>query len=383
MLLLSAFSALWLPLLATAHPAPACSTSTVTGFETVTGPVNIDTSPLTPFNTPKISPINQTAWEYWYFDAASSDGTSGMTVGFFRDPSLAFLGQGILRVDIDAVLPNGTLFSTIIFVNQSTVTTCPDQTTGLWNTSSAGIEISFTVSSNLQNAKIVVKSPQVSGTLTLDSVAPPLYPAGEHYPSSTASMALGPLIYWNEPIPGAIAHASFTWGGTPFHIDGFGSEVRNWGPFIWDYISKSWYWLHLNVGPYTLVYWSWVSGIDGKTYTTGWLSKCGVEVFSTRNGSPNEAGYPTMTLLYGNGVHGQIGDNSTGIVLDFVGEENGGNKWHFELNHTNVEFTVPVQVNTKYTRFVNTVKGGELDGEQWTGVGISEQDITSVVTPLP
>lgn len=385
MLLLSVVSTLSSLLLipfAAAHPSATCSSSIMTGFSTVSGPVAIDTSPLTPFNTPKISALNETAWEYWYFDITSRRGDSGLTVAFFRDPSVAILGQGVLRVDINAVFPNGTTFTTMFFVNQSTVTTCPTKTTGIWNTTSSGIDISFTVSSDLKTAEIVVKSPDVQGSLTLASTSPPLYPAGEHYPSSTASMELAPLIYWNEPIAGAVAHASFNIAGTPLEIDGFGSEVRNWGPFTWDVISERWQWFHLDVGPYTVVYWWFVSAIDGKTYTTGWLSENGVKIFSTRNGSKNKSGYATMKLLYGGKAHDQFGDNSTGIVLDFFGEEKGCRSWHFEMNHTYVEFVVPIQANTKYTRFTNTAVGGE-GSKKFKGVGISEQAVIDAVIPLP
>jgi hypothetical protein len=159
MFLLFLLAAVVLPFIVASHPSPACTTNVATGFESVQGPVNINTSPLDPFEVPKLSAINETAWEYWYFDSVSSDGKSGVAVTFFKDPSVSFLGLGNLRVGLDAVWSNGTKFSTMLFVNESTVTTCGDTTQGVWNTTSQGIIFSFEVSKNLKQVNIVVAGP--------------------------------------------------------------------------------------------------------------------------------------------------------------------------------------------------------------------------------
>lgn len=384
------FSALLLAGLTVAHPSPPCVTNTLTGFQSATGPVKIDTSPLTPFNTPRISALNQTAWEYWYFDTVSSTDKSSLAIAFFRDPNLAVFKQGNLRVSIDATFPNGTSFNTMVFVNQSTVTTCPKQTIGVWNTTSRGIEFSFVTSSDLKTAKIVVKTPQVQGTFSIKASAPPLYPAGENYPSARANMALAPLTYWDMPIPGGNAHSDLTISGTSFKINGPGSSVRNWAPYIWESLSKKWYWTHQDVGPYTVVYWQFVSAFDGKTYTTGWLSKDGKIIFKTRNGSKNKNGYATSRLLYKTGanVHGRFADKNTGMVLDFFGPEKGhGGKsqhWHFEFTHTTINFEVPTQSNTKYSRFPTVAFGGEkcATQEKKRGFGLMEQAAIIKVVPV-
>ncbi|TVY17456.1 Diels-Alderase ccsF [Lachnellula arida] len=381
LLLLS--SALLLPIVASLA-SPACTTSLVTGFEAVQGPVTINTSPTDPFEVPKLSAINETAWEYWYFDAVSSDGKSGVAITFFKDPSLAFLGYRNLRVGLDAVWSNGTKFSTVLFVNESTVTTCGGDTKGIWNQTNEGTNFSFQVSKNLKQVDIVVAGPQVSGTFSLKSRDPARYPRGEIVPSSTASLTLGPLIYWNEAIPAGTVHTSLTLGGVPFSFNGIGGHDRNYAPFIWDFIAQHWYWLRIVTGPYTAVYWIWTSAIDGKTYTTAFLTKDGVEIFATTNGIVSWKGkYATMLLQYGAGVHGSFADNSTGIALRFV-DHDCGKSWHFEIQHQNIAFETPhVGTDNHYSRFVNTASGGQDGEEVWSGVANSEQNVITAPRPLP
>ncbi|TVY34903.1 Diels-Alderase [Lachnellula subtilissima] len=383
MYLLLLSSALLLPIVAS-FPSPACTTSLVTGFESIQGPVTINTSPTDPFEVPKLSAINETAWEYWYFDAVSSDGKSGVAITFFKDPSLASLGYGNLRVGLDAVWSNGTTFSTMLFVNESTVTTCGGDTKGIWNQTSEGINFSFQVSNSLKQADIVVAGPQVSGNFSLKSRDPARYPGGEIAPSPTASLALGPLIYWNEAIPAGAVDTSLILGGVPFSFGGIGGHDRNYAPFTWNFIAQLWYWLRIVTGPYTAVYWVWLSAIDGKTYTSAFLTKDGMEIFATTNGTVSSEGkYATMLLQYGAGVHGTFADNSTGIAVQFVDHE-CGKSWHFEIQHQNIAFEAPHEGATLYyTRFVSTASGGE-DGEGvWSGVANSEQNVIPTPLALP
>lgn len=229
----------------------------------------------------------------------------------------------------------------------------------------------------------MVAGPQVSGTFSLKSQSPARYPGGELYPSPTASLNLGPLIYWNEAIPGGNVDASFTLGGTPFSFTGIGGHDRNFAPFIWDFIAQHWYWLRFVVGPYTLVFWIWTSAIDGKTYTTAFLSENGVEIFATRNGAISSDGrYGTLALLYGGKIHGSFDDMSTGFAVDLV-DQTCDKKWHFELQHKNIAFEAPAGSNNNYSRFVNSASGGEVGKKVWLGAANSEQNVIPAPRPLP
>lgn len=383
MSLLCLLTVVILPFIVASHPSPACTTNLVTGFKSVQGPVTINTSPLDPFEVPKLSAINETAWEYWYFDSVSSDGKSGIAVTFFKDPSVSFLGLGNLRVGLDAVWSNGTKFSTMLFVNESTVTTCGDDAQGVWNSTSQGIVFSFQVSKKLKQVDIVVAGPQLSGTFSMKSKDPARYPGGELYPSPTASLALAALVYWNEAIPAGTVDVNMTLGGAPFTLSGVGGHERNYAPFIWDFIVKQWYWMRVVTGPYTMVLWVWDSAIDGNTYTSAFLTKRGKEIFATTSGTVSSEGkYTIMSLVYGAGVHGTFGDNSTGILVDLV-DHDCDKQWQFELQHEHIAFESPHGINQEYSRFVNTATGGEVGQKVWKGVANSEQNHVQVPIPLP
>ena len=262
------------------------------------------------------------------------------------------------------------------------MTTCGGETKGLWNTTSEGIAFHFDVSSALNKATIALTGPGVSGTFELESFAPPRYPDGEIYPAPRASLALAPLIYWNEAIPAGTVHTSLTLSGTPFSFTGIGGHDRNWGPYIWDFIAEHWYWIRAVTGPYTVVFWTFTSAIDGQTYTSAFLSENGVEIFATRNGVVAEKeDYATLKLTYGGPVHGSFADQSTGFVIDLVGNE-CGKSWQFTVEHANIAFEAPQGNNDAYSRFVNTASGGEVERKPYNGVANSEQNVIQVVPPL-
>lgn len=263
----------------------------------------------------------------------------------------------------------------MLFVGESSVSTCSGVTKGLWNTTSEGFEFSFEVSETLKTASISLSGPQVSGTWSLSSFAPPRTPDGLIYPSPKASVELAPLIYWNEAIPAGNVQTSFTLAGTPFSFTGIGGHDRNWAPYIWDYIAEHWYWVRIITGPYTLVYWIWTS-YDGQTYTSAFVSENGVEVFGTQNGED-----VTFTLTYGGKVHGSFKDESTGFVVELE-DKSCGKKWKFEIEHANIAFEAPAGNNDAYSRFVNTASGGEVGGKVWNGVGGSEQNVMQEVYPM-
>lgn len=269
-----------------------------------------------------------------------------------------------------------------MFVNESRVDICDHATVGRWNSTDEGLDFQFSVAHNLRRARIDISAPDVEGTFYLDSIAPPRYPAGEIYPSSTADLALAPLIYWNEAIPAGTLRANFVLSGLKFELDGYGFFDKNWGPYIWDAVSESWYWSRMVVGPYVVVFWTFTSAIDHQVHTSAFLSENEEEIFATRNVTASDGVYATQTLLYGGegGVRGNWADASTGIAFDFV---DGSKSWHFDITHTLIELETPLESNYNYSRFVNTATGGEVGGKVWSGAANSEQMVIRVVQPIP
>jgi hypothetical protein len=124
------FTPLLLLLLSIIHLSIAqgsCSTSVSRANITAHGPVNINLDPLIPIDNNRLSALNDTIHQEWYFDSFSIDGTSDMAIVFFNQPGSP---KGELFVMLDAIWSNGTRSSNTIFVEESQIITCPSQTTG-------------------------------------------------------------------------------------------------------------------------------------------------------------------------------------------------------------------------------------------------------------
>ncbi|OCL03160.1 hypothetical protein AOQ84DRAFT_348153 [Glonium stellatum] len=352
----------------------------------VNGSAYIDTSPSTPFQWPTVPVLNSTAWEYWYFDGVSLDGTAGVTIVFFRDPSLATEGLGIMRVSLDAVWSNGTKFTTVMLANDSVVEQCGDRTTGTWTGPGMACSFEFTqnAAATIALAGVGITGEAVSGTYSLTSFSTARYPDGTSYPSRAASVELAPLIYWNEGVPGGNVRTDVVLAGSSLAFAGIGGTDRNWGPFTWDYVADHWWWLRAVAGPYTLVFWKFASPIDGKTHTYSYLEEHGVPVFtSTVEGAAagGNGDYAAFELLYGGALHGSFADLSTGFQVGLHSPKRG-KSWSFEVQHVHIVFEAP-QGNDQYSRFVNTAKGGEVGCQVFTGVCKSEQNKIVQVPPMP
>ncbi|KZF24669.1 hypothetical protein L228DRAFT_275923 [Xylona heveae TC161] len=361
------------------HQSPAF-VSQVSASDIVNGSVPIDTSPLTPFAKPKISSINATAWEYWYFDGVSSNGSAGVTLAFFRDPSLVYLGQGILRVSVDAVWSNGSRFNTVAFAENSLVRGSDYWTEGFWT--SNNLISSYAISNDFSQSTVQLDGPGFQGTYTLNSFTKARYPDGSSFPNGNASVTLAPLIYWNEAVPAGRVTANLVLNGNALQFEGIGGFDRNWGPFIWDFIADHWWWARAVTGPYSLVYWTFVSSIDRQTHTYAYLEKAGETVFaSTKANASSSEDYSIFSLKYNGTVHGQFADNSTGFVIELVKPSNK-RRYKFDIDHVNIVFESPGS-NDEYSRFVNTAKGGEAGEKVFNGVSKSEQNRILHSFPIP
>lgn len=368
-----------------------CTISLFHAFDSINSTVTIDTSPLTPPENPRFQTVNSTAWEQWYFDSIASDGRSNSVITFFRDPSLDVLGLGSLWVMHDAVWSNATRSSVIEFVEEARVVVCPGYTYGIWNSSDVGVEFSFNVTTDLTQGSISVSTPKTQGSLNITSIGPARYPDGLLYPNKGASLLFAPMLWWAEAMPAGNTQVDFKIGGSDIKFSGYGGVDYFAGSYIWDYICKDWYWMRGVVGPYSIVFWQFVSAIDNNTYTSAFLVRSGNVIFSTLNSGPTTAGpqaaYAKITLLYGaiDNVTAPAGLQDTGYALDFFeGVANGakGRSWHFETEHENVGFSTGTSTNSMYTRFADSAKGGENGQKRYNGAMNSEQMVTKVIYPL-
>jgi hypothetical protein len=396
--LLFLFAAFILPLLSTSqiwsYTATGCNITTLSNSSTIKGPVDINTSPLNPFENPTLSGSNDTAWDHWYFDGVSSDGLSGLTITFSHDPNYIPSNSSFLHVEISAVFPDGTTYSNSLFVSSAVISRCDSLTSGFWLDSEQGYEFAFAVANDYSTANISLNSPELSGTFSLTSASQPHYPTGDIYPSFTASTGLAPMIYWTESIPGCTVTASLDINGTSFSLSGYGGHDRTFSPYPWDYTVTQWYWTRFICGPYIGVFWVWISALDSQQYTSAFLSQNGTSIFSTTIGAtipdepPSGGQYAELFLDFDDdlgdgfdtGVHGSFGDNSTGLLIYFY--EADGRNWSFNIQHSNVEFETMKGENFEYSCFANTATGGEAGGDDWEGVAVSDQAFVLVNEPL-
>ena len=352
-----------------------CSTSVTRANVTVDGPVNIDVEPLTPIDNNRLSALNGTAHQEWYFDSFSADGTSDVTIVFFHQPGFP---AGEIFVMFDVVWVNGSLFNYIFFVEESQVTTCPYQTTGIWSSTDQDTTFTFTLDSSLSQGTITATTPNIKGVWQINSTTPALYPSGELYPSQSGTPYFAPYNWWEEPIPSGTVATFFEIDGTPFSFHGFGGHETFWTAFApWNYICNDWVWARFVAGPFTAVVWYYNSSIGNKLYVTALLIRDETVLFS----GPSESSKFTISLLHEGGVSDGIINNATGFGFDFVQTSGQQKRWHFEAKHNKLGLQA-ISEFQNYTRFVDTVRGGRVGETVYQGSGQSEQTVITAI-PLP
>jgi hypothetical protein len=131
------------------------------------------TSCATGHDGPKVSPINGTTYDWWYFDAVSDDGTESLVVVFFTSSAAGFPFEFTSAIDattvaVFATYADGTSSLSPLLASSATITSAGDKVSGNW----PGAGASFEGSSDLSTYSISVNNlvGGVSGTFELESV---------------------------------------------------------------------------------------------------------------------------------------------------------------------------------------------------------------------
>lgn len=126
---------------------------------------------------PKVYPIDAVSYDWWYFDAVSSDGKEALTVIFFTAspagfPSLASVPNP-LNVAIAGTFANGTTAGGSALATSVTVDVVGNGASGNWTDSGCA----FTGTPDLSRYVVTVGNPSlgISGTLELVSVSLPFH----------------------------------------------------------------------------------------------------------------------------------------------------------------------------------------------------------------
>lgn len=337
----------------------------ITTADVINGSSKIDTSPMTPFNAPKLDAINGSDWDEWYFDGVSKDGSTGLSILFARDATLTRWNFPILRVSIDCVWSNGTRFTTMMFANTSSVYERDGVIIGKWIGSDW--HASFRATTDNREIDIGFDGPQIQGRYHVRSFTKAHYANEYIFPDKRGIVAFAPMIYWNEAVPAGNLEAKFSLEGTPLQLSGYGGTDHNWGPYAYDYFAAHWRWMRAILGPYTMIFWIHTSALDNNTYTSAFLFDGGEVLFDS-----TASDRVTLDLRYDGEVHGQFRDLSTGFDVAFKGDND--KTWSFRIDHQRVVFESDrFSANNEYSRFTNTVSGGLVGGDTFEGVAVNEQ----------
>ncbi|KAG8165549.1 hypothetical protein KVR01_004101 [Diaporthe batatas] len=320
---------------------------------------------------PKLSPgVNGTSYDWWYFDAVSATDQKAVTLVFynFANGSLAipYFG-GPLTTDISITFANGTtsrkyaaanLGAPLEVSNKGIAAEFKGENSSY---SFTGTSLEPGAPNPVYNIEIDDPANGVSGSIKFESVSPPHYPCDLNKPG--VSEFLLPNIWWANAIPDSNVVADLVIDGETFNLQGFGYHDKNWGVGSLEAATKTWYWGHGRVGPYSLV---WFDATDktGQEHFSSWVTKDG-EVLSM-----SCADQATLVRPWGDNSDfppaiGQAAPSGFNISFDM----DDGTK--FLANFTTE--TVQWDLGGFYKRLLGPISGGIEGGEQYEGRSLCEQ----------
>lgn len=391
----------------------SCTQLQFSAFEPVcNGPVSIASNISSQLAAPQlIAGLNSSAGEQWAFDATSADGTSGLLIGFYHDPTYAFLGPGNLRLSLDAVWPNGSTWSLVDYLSQANIDICDQGTTGVWSKKQGPVSSSYSFSIAADNslATLEFNTPRLQGSITIRSTVPARVADGSSTntlvnptapPPSTFN---APALHWSEPIPAGRATVDLVLDGSPLSWEGMGGAERWWAGQGWLDALQGWRAVRAVVGPYVLTYWAPTSRLNaGTLYPSAFLARGGKKIFhATRSGpsldsTTNQEPYIEYRGIPAKTNPSESGDRSKsnnhhnnhqrgaiqGYIVHLVAPRES-RRWEFTLTHRNLEFEFDLGDGSGGVAYVGTAAGGEFGDDVYQGgVFFNEWvDVTKLKVP--
>jgi hypothetical protein len=143
------------------------------------------------FDAPKISVVNASVFDWWYFDVVSEDQKSSMVFTFFTSTVAAFPfledPNNVLQVNVWASFPNGTITSLVTHADHAVVTARKDGSAGKYEPTG----MNWSGEPDMSSYVITVDNPKldIKGTFRLKSVW-----TMEPFPACTGIRLLLPLF---------------------------------------------------------------------------------------------------------------------------------------------------------------------------------------------
>ncbi|KAF2874841.1 hypothetical protein BDV95DRAFT_616096 [Massariosphaeria phaeospora] len=359
------------------HIKVEISSEKIGASDTVKTPIWFSQNPLDSLERSKMSAINGTAFEQWYFETVSEAGDAFL-IAFGRDPSYKAFGHGVLPIEMTFLFRNGTRVPLTAFAHQSHVTDCCGEVRGEWTLADDKGTISWRVSADVKSAEVKFDTPMVQGLASWKSRTPARYADGSLWPSKSASTEVAPHMHFTEPIPIADAQVSLTVHGSPLEFKGMGGHFHDWVAFNWFNVLDGWEMLRATAGPYAFTLLNPTSRVHrGVNYQSAILFKDGEPIFTAFEPTPTKntsqaQDYVQVGRQHGGTVRGGLADDSSGWTIDFIGAD-PEQRWSFSTKHKAIAHEQGLGQGTGLTVFTDEVSGGEVGGEQHTGYGICEQ----------
>ncbi|CAG7927319.1 unnamed protein product [Penicillium olsonii] len=311
-------------------PSTLWNGSSKAQFDIQTETSTLDTSTLLSLDAPKLDTINASVFDWWYFDVVSETNPDvSLTITFFSStaaafPFLAANQSSPLTAWIWASFANGTVFADYVPATVATLTGVDGTHTegaGIWHETGFAWGAS-TAPQTRYEVTVASEKLQVHGRLGLTATVPYHLPCGIQKEKSILEIA--PHIGWVNLVPDAEGVVDMNIRGSTLSFRGPGYHDKNWSDRPFMESVESWYWGHGRLGPYSIVWFSFLALNDttNSTYVSSYVAKdgnvlvsaCDASLLTVRPvGSPGTTGgrYPPMA-----------GDIPEGFHLDFdLGEE--------------------------------------------------------------
>ncbi|KAL4880534.1 hypothetical protein BJY04DRAFT_219005 [Aspergillus karnatakaensis] len=351
-------------------------------------------STSTSFDGPKVIPVNESTFEWWYFDVVQplthTQGDDDEEIGT-NQPSIAitFHSTGINGFDpltslfpfstppsgnliqINLAWGNGKTDAWVLVAEEAIITTSKDGNgaSGDWRGSGG----SFSGDAEMRVYSVEINAPEkgIVGRIVVESESPAHYPCGPA--EAGQNMQVIPGVGWANAIPDGTGVAEFTIrGDEEFRVEGRGYHDHNYGSRPFSTSASSAYWGHGRIGGYNIV-WLSVLPVVGEESVSAYVSK-------SPDGGPTSTDHSDAEVLLAScsdilirpyGANSSYPpDTTTGapsgyqIQVEVPGE--GLLEIVAERVYTQVDFDF-------YRRFTGVLRG-RLDGvELGEGVGLWEQ----------
>ncbi|KAJ7614743.1 hypothetical protein DFH06DRAFT_1286249 [Mycena polygramma] len=313
------------------------------------------TSGLTGLDAPKVHPMNDSAFDWWYFDVVSTDPASfaSAVVVFYAATPTAVPGQApnsTLSVNVWLTFPNGTQIFAQPQANAATVMAEGDFSSGDWH----GSGLAWRYAPKSGSYEILVDAPdiQMKGRINFQPVR---------------NMEVGPHIGWANAVPDAASTVDLIVNGTKLSFSGAGYHDKNWSDLPLVSNLASWYWGHGRIGPYSIVWFDFLA-LNGTEYVSAYASKdnlilassCEPGSIRVRPTGKNSTYPPHISTGPPSGYN---------ITLDL------GREGFLELNvsvEAQIATIAPVYIRSK-GRVSGVLKAAGRVVEEMAGVGLFEQ----------